>query len=290
MEVVVDLFDRYGFLFSEDYSVIPNEGDDTTLFVCSGMQRFKNRFHQQDGGRLSTLQSCIRTNDIDIVGDGSHLTNFHMLGNFSFGNNDYEQSVELWHKISNTLSLPITSIHVHPESNHRSIWEKLRYRVLDDEECVWGDGDIGGFCCEMYYCNLEIGNLVNTQGHSTDVGFGWERIVQVCENKSRVDETSLFDQSLHPILRDHSRTISVLVDNGVKPGSKGREYVLRRLLRRSMPFVEKQMPFQDLLEQERELRDQQFQIGKRMVKRHGEKSDQFWWETFGILPEERKML
>ena len=50
--------------------------DSTTLFVCSGMQNLKPRFLNQDLTRYSSLQSCVRTDDINLVGDGSHLTSF----------------------------------------------------------------------------------------------------------------------------------------------------------------------------------------------------------------------
>jgi alanyl-tRNA synthetase len=174
LEVVVSIFNDYDFPFNEDRSVIPNQDDQSTLFVCSGMQRFKSRFTAQDKGRLSSLQSCIRTNDIDLVGDGSHLTHFQMLGNFSFGNNDYEKSCEMWRSIDQQILLGISNIHVHPSSPHKLIWEKMGYPTIEDVDCVWSDGTIGGYCSEMYRGNLEIGNLVNTLGHSTDVGFGWE--------------------------------------------------------------------------------------------------------------------
>ena len=105
MEVVERRFEQSGFPLVVDRNILPH-GDDSTLFVCSGMQRVKDRFHCPDGGRYGSLQSCVRTDDIELVGDGSHLTYFEMLGNFSFGGDGYEVSVELWTSILSVTSSP----------------------------------------------------------------------------------------------------------------------------------------------------------------------------------------
>src|SRR6266540_6254335 len=65
-----------------------SEGDPSSLFTVAGMQQFKDfYFHPEDAPapRLVTIQPCIRTIDIDEVGDDTHNTVFEMLGNFSFG-------------------------------------------------------------------------------------------------------------------------------------------------------------------------------------------------------------
>jgi hypothetical protein len=191
MRVVTSHFESFGFPLVSDPSVIPD--DDSTLFVCSGMQRVRRRFHPPDGGKYGSLQSCLPTNDLDLVGDGSHLTHFQMLGNFSFGGNDYELSVELWHRILTDLGVRADEVHCHPgRPDHARIWTRRGYCVVPDGECHWSDGTIGGHCCELYVGGLEIGNLVNPLGHSTDVGFGWERLLQVVEGRRRADQTSLF--------------------------------------------------------------------------------------------------
>ena len=272
--------------------VVPQD-DDSTLFVCSGMQRFKRRFYNTDGGHEGSLQSCIRTDDIDLVGDGTHLTYFQMLGNFSFGRNDYETSIELWHSILRDLKIPISSVHVHPNRHdHQRHWQRRGYSVVPDKSCVWSDGKIGGHCCELFVGSLEIGNLVNPLGHSTDVGFGWERILQILEGKDRVDETSLFDQTLHPVVRDHSRTISILQENGIEPGNTGRSYVCRRILRRILRYQTGYEPvgLLDWLKHEQELRERNLRRARRLWRRHQDKPVSFWWETFGILPEELDMI
>jgi alanyl-tRNA synthetase len=291
MEVVSRRFESFGFPLVIDPCVIPE--DDTTLFVCSGMQRVRRRFHPPDGGVYGSLQSCIRTNDLDLVGDGSHLTHFQMLGNFSFGGPPYELSVDLWHSILTDLGVPISTVHCHPSRPDLSdLWVRRGYRVMPDEECVWSDGVIGGHCCELYVGGLEIGNLVNPLGHSTDVGFGWERLVQVIEGKRRVDQTSLFRQDCHPVVADHERTLEVLRHNGIRPGNKGREYVCRRLLRRLLRHVTGAMRFgfDGWVEEERTLLECRLREGRRAWRRHRNKPPSWWWETFGILPEELPLL
>ena len=82
-----------GFLKSKGHSVIPGshvipENDASTLFTTAGMQPLVPYLLGQKhpaGTRLANIQRCIRTNDIDEVGDNRHLTFFEMMGNWSLG-------------------------------------------------------------------------------------------------------------------------------------------------------------------------------------------------------------
>ena len=68
-------------------SVIP-ENDPTVLFTTAGMHPlvpYLMGTPHPAGTRLTDVQKCIRTGDIDEVGDASHLTFFEMLGNWSLG-------------------------------------------------------------------------------------------------------------------------------------------------------------------------------------------------------------
>lgn len=291
MDVVHRRFGEHDIDLTTNNHIVPN--DDTTLFICSGMQNLKDRFIQQDGTKMGTLQSCIRTNDLSLIGDGSHLSFFQMLGNFSFGRNDYDESVLMWHDIVNDLEIPIDHISIHPsQDGHRKMWQSLGYKIVDDEDCVWSDGNIGGYCCEMFSQGLEIGNLVNTLEHSTDVGFGLERILQIVESKNRVDETSLFDTSLDPVLRDHVRTLKVCYENGIPPGNKRREYVVRRILRGCLR-IEPELSgfcFDDWIKTEKELLTERLTTGHKMLRKHRDKGYEWWWDTCGLLPEEVDQL
>jgi len=257
------------------------------------MQPHKFRFREPDGEKHGSVQPCIRTDDLDLVGDGTHLTSFEMVGNFSFGGHDYDESVELWHLILGDLQIPVSRVHVHPSrDDHQKLWLQRGYSIFDDETCVWSDGEIGGHCCELFCDDLEIGNLVNPLGHSTDVGFGLERLYQVVERCDRVHETSLFDQRLPPLVSDHLRTILLLKKNGIEPGNRGRNYVCRRLIRRILLHLERVGcdELDEWTEQESQLRQQSIRKGRRVWRKFRDRPESFWWETFGILPEELHLI
>ena len=80
-------FQDHGHAVISSASVIP-ENDPTVLFTTAGMHPLVPYLLGQKhpaGTRLTDVQKCIRTGDIDDVGDPSHLTFFEMLGNWSLG-------------------------------------------------------------------------------------------------------------------------------------------------------------------------------------------------------------
>lgn len=251
----------------------------------------RDRFGTKDHGRYSSIQSCVRTNDLDLVGDGYHLTYFEMIGCFSFGNNDYESACRLWDGVMESLLIPVSLVTYHPSRmDHKSLWEGMGYCVQEDLGCEWTDGGIGGNCCELYVGGLEIGNLVNPMGDSVDVGFGLERIVQIMEGKGRVDETSLFDSGLSPVSRDHVRCLSSMRQNGVRPGSKGRESMCRKLTRRLIGQIGPEHELYDWVSDEERLVKRKMDVLKRVWPKHYDKTERFWWETYGITPDELRMM
>jgi alanyl-tRNA synthetase len=82
-------YEEHGHLRVASHSLIPRPEDHSTLLTTAGMQPQMPYFlgREQPPALLTTsAQKCFRTPDIDEVGlDGSHLTFFEMLGNFSFG-------------------------------------------------------------------------------------------------------------------------------------------------------------------------------------------------------------
>jgi alanyl-tRNA synthetase len=92
-------FESRGHVFRPSTPLIPRADDRSTLLTTAGMQPLMPYFLGREpppAPLLTTVQKCFRTPDIDEVGlDGSHLTFFEMLGNFSFGQYFKEGAIEL---------------------------------------------------------------------------------------------------------------------------------------------------------------------------------------------------
>ena len=89
------LFKDHGHAVISSASVIP-ENDPTVLFTTAGMHPlvpYLMGAKHPAGNRLTDVQKCVRTGDIDDVGDFSHLTFFEMLGNWSLGDYFKEQMI-----------------------------------------------------------------------------------------------------------------------------------------------------------------------------------------------------
>lgn len=91
-----DFFRERGHHRVRGGSLIPPDPNDPVLFVTSGMHPLVSYLqgtpHPQ-GRRLHNLQRCLRTTDLDEVGDSSHLTVFEMLGSWGLGDYDHSQSL-----------------------------------------------------------------------------------------------------------------------------------------------------------------------------------------------------
>src|SRR6476661_57310 len=103
-------FESKGHVFRQSASLIPRADDRSTLLTSAGMQPLMPFFlgrEQPPAPLLTTVQKCFRTPDIDEVGlDGSHLTFFEMLGNFSFGQYFKQGAIELaWEFVFEHLKL-----------------------------------------------------------------------------------------------------------------------------------------------------------------------------------------
>lgn len=89
-ETYLSFFESKGHTRIDGASLIP-ENDPTVLFTTAGMHPLvpylMGQMPHPAGTRLTDVQKCVRTGDIDAVGDSAHLTFFEMLGNWSL--NDY---------------------------------------------------------------------------------------------------------------------------------------------------------------------------------------------------------
>jgi alanyl-tRNA synthetase len=103
-------FESKGHTFRPSAPLVPRADDRSTLLTTAGMQPLMPFFlgrEQPPAPLLTTVQKSFRTQDIDDVGlDGSHLTFFEMLGNFSFGQYFKDGAIELaWEFVFEHLKL-----------------------------------------------------------------------------------------------------------------------------------------------------------------------------------------
>ncbi|ADN01748.1 alanine--tRNA ligase [Spirochaeta thermophila] len=96
-EKYIRFFKEHGHAEISGFSLIP-ENDPTVLFTTAGMHPLVPYIlgaEHPAGKRLVDYQRCIRTGDIDSVGDASHLTFFEMLGNWSLGDYFKEEAIRM---------------------------------------------------------------------------------------------------------------------------------------------------------------------------------------------------
>ncbi len=96
-EFYLHFFESHNHTIIPSSSVIP-ENDPTVLFTTAGMHPLVPYLlgeHHPAGKRLCDVQKCIRTSDIDEVGDNSHLTFFEMLGNWSLGDYFKDEAIRM---------------------------------------------------------------------------------------------------------------------------------------------------------------------------------------------------
>jgi len=318
MKLTADqLRDKYlSFFASKGHAIISGaslipENDPTVLFTTAGMHPLVPYLLGEPhpaGRRLTDVQKCVRTGDIDAVGDSCHLTFFEMLGNWSLGDYFKKEAIT-WsfefltqHLGFSPDQLSVTVFEgeagIPRDDESIAIWKSLgipeaRIHALPKEDNWWGPAGTTGPCgpdTEMFIDNgqpacgpacrpgcrcgkyIEIWNDVFMQynktaegtyeplkQHNVDTGMGVERTICMMNGCATVFETELFAPLMaqirslstarpdeesavraERIIADHMRTsVFILGDpkGGVKPGNVGANYVLRRLLRRSVRYA-----------------------------------------------------
>jgi alanyl-tRNA synthetase len=111
----IDFFVSKGHSKIGSAPLVP-ENDPTVLFTTAGMHPlvpFLLGEKHPSGTRLVNCQKCIRTGDIDEVGDTTHLTFFEMLGNWSLGDYFKEEAIRFSHEfLTSVLEIPVAKIWV----------------------------------------------------------------------------------------------------------------------------------------------------------------------------------
>ncbi len=165
-EKYLAFFESKGCKRMPSSSLIPD--DPSLLLTSAGMVQFKPYFLQQKKLEApyigtTTVQKCVRTNDIDIIGTtGRHLSFFEMLGNFSFGEYFKEEMCKWALEFSlDVLGLPFEKLYFtvfEDDDETIEIWKSLgvaddHISRLGEDDNFWRAGPTGpcGPCSELYY-------------------------------------------------------------------------------------------------------------------------------------------
>lgn len=166
----LNFFKAHGHTVIPSASLIP-ENDPSVLFTTAGMQPLVPYLLGEPhpaGTRLTDYQKCVRTNDIDEVGDNRHLTYFEMLGNWSLGDYFKEESIKMsFDFLTKELGIPVEKLSVTvfkgdedcPKDEVAALcWKKagildghIYYYGKDDNWWIAGETGPCGPDTEMFY-------------------------------------------------------------------------------------------------------------------------------------------
>ncbi len=173
----IDIRNKYlNYFKSKGHTVIPSaplipENDPSVLFTTAGMHPLVpyllGEKHPQ-GTRLTDYQKCLRTVDIDEVGDNRHLTYFEMLGNWSLGDYFKEESIKMsFEFLTKELNIPVEKLSVTVfagdedaprDEESAKYWkeagmpeDKIYYFGKDDNWWIAGEEGPCGPDTEMFY-------------------------------------------------------------------------------------------------------------------------------------------
>ena len=163
-EQFLSFFESKGHLMVPSSSLVPRN-DPTVLLTTAGMQQMIPFFLGREvppASRLTSVQKCFRTTDIDEVGDEHHLTFFEMMGNFSVGDYFKREAITwAWELLTQVMGLPAELLYptVHPEDDEApALWEEIagksRETITRLEDNWWGPPGASGPCgpdSEIYF-------------------------------------------------------------------------------------------------------------------------------------------
>ncbi len=201
----LEFFEQQQHLRLPSDSLVPD--DPSLLFTSAGMVQFKPYFlgvATPPRPRVATVQKCLRTTDIDSVGDSTHLTFFEMLGNFSFGDYFKREAIGwAWTFLTEWLNIQPERLRItvfQDDQEAYDIWTRevgvpaARVFRFGEKSNYWpanaiseGPNGVCGPCSEIFYDTqshlpptpdgvwdddrwMEIWNLVFTQFDRGDGG------------------------------------------------------------------------------------------------------------------------
>ena len=166
----LNYFEKHGHKVIPSAPLIP-ENDPSVLFNTAGMQPLVPYLlgkKHPEGTRLTDYQKCVRTNDIDEVGDNRHLTYFEMLGNWSLGDYFKKEAISMsFEFLTKELNIPVEKLSVTcfagdedcpRDDETASIWKSvgipenhIYYFGKDDNWWIAGEEGPCGPDTEMFY-------------------------------------------------------------------------------------------------------------------------------------------
>ena len=166
----LNYFEKHGHKVRPSAPLIP-ENDPSVLFNTAGMQPLVPYLlgkKHPEGTRLTDYQKCVRTNDIDEVGDNRHLTYFEMLGNWSLGDYFKKEAISMsFEFLTKELNIPVEKLSVTcfagdedcpRDDETASIWKSvgipenhIYYFGKDDNWWIAGEEGPCGPDTEMFY-------------------------------------------------------------------------------------------------------------------------------------------
>ncbi len=179
IKTYLDFFKKKNHVVIANASLIP-ANDPTVLFTTAGMHPLVPYLLGEKhplGKRLVNVQKCIRTQDIDEVGDNIHLTFFEMLGNWSLGDYFKKDAIQFsFEFLTKTLKIPVEKLaasvfggdklvpQIPKDEESAQVWLSLgipreriaflRGGVLESEKNWWGPAGKTGPCgpdTEMFF-------------------------------------------------------------------------------------------------------------------------------------------
>ncbi len=166
----LNFFKNHGHTIIPSAPLIP-ENDPSVLFTTAGMQPLVPYLlgeKHPEGTRLTDYQKCVRTNDIEEVGDNRHLTYFEMLGNWSLGDYFKEESISMSYEfLTKELGIPSEKLSVtcfagdedcQKDTVSAEVWkkagipeERIYFYGKDDNWWIAGEEGPCGPDTEMFY-------------------------------------------------------------------------------------------------------------------------------------------